>query len=225
MKLLGFEASLIIVLFFGRVLSLPAVIRIGGLFGEGEEEEEAIFRFAIERINDDKNILPSSTLVAQVERVPNADSYAVYGKVCKLARDGLAAIIGPASDITSLTVRSVCDALEIPHIEMQPDIESRHDALSINLYPRPEKMAKAYLDIVNGLGWESFAIAYENNEGVALYQEFFKLLNYKNWELKLYQFNADVPYRDVFWKIKMSGQKNIILDVRQEYLKEALKQV
>lgn len=198
---------------------------VGGLFGDGEEEQEAIFRFAVERINDDKNILPSSTLVAQVERVPSADSFVVIEKVCALAKDGLAAIIGPTSDITSLSVRSVCDALEIPHIEVQQDIESRHDALSINLYPRPEMVAKAYMDIVNGLGWDAFAIAYENNEGVAQYQEFFKQLRDKNWDLKLYQFNTEIPYRDIFWQIKISGQKNIILDVRQEYLLDALKQV
>lgn len=77
--------------------ALPAVIRIGkwsshprkrklssllptqsgGMFSDGEDELEAAFRFAIERINDDPSMLPSSTLIAQVEHVSGHDSYQV----------------------------------------------------------------------------------------------------------------------------------------------------
>lgn len=200
-------------------------LRIGGLFGYGEEELEAVFRFAIERINEEKTILPGSTLVAQVERVPHADGYTVLDKVCDLAGSGIAAVVGPTSEITSLAVRSVCDVLEIPHVEVGPDLDIRHDALTINLWPRPEIMAKAYMDVATGLGWDSFAIAYENNEGVAQFQEFFKQLRHWNWDLKLYQFAAEGIFRTTFSQIKMATIKNIILDIRQENLVDALKQV
>lgn len=169
--------------------------------------------------------MPSSTLVAQVERVPHADGYAVLNKVCSLTETGIAAIVGPTSEITSLAVRSVSDVLEIPHVEVGPDLDLRHDALTINLWPRPEIMAKAFLDVATGLGWESFALAYENNEGVAQFQEFFKQLRHWNWDLKLYQFDAQGPFRDTFYNIKKAKQMNIILDVRHENLLDALKQV
>jgi len=47
----------------------------GGLFSEDEEEQELVFRFAVDRINADPSILPKSTLVAQVERIGKEDSF------------------------------------------------------------------------------------------------------------------------------------------------------
>lgn len=85
----------IVVLLFAlnNAAGLPSILRIGmkrlslsshvaqisivpgAIFSEQEEEQETAFRFAIERINDDVNILPGTTLVAHVERVPASDSY------------------------------------------------------------------------------------------------------------------------------------------------------
>lgn len=48
---------------------------LGGLFSEGEEEQELMFRLAVERINSDPTILPRSTLVAQVEKIGREDSF------------------------------------------------------------------------------------------------------------------------------------------------------
>ncbi|RWS23165.1 glutamate receptor: ionotropic kainate 3-like protein, partial [Leptotrombidium deliense] len=62
-------------------------------------------------------------------------------------------------------VQSICDALEIPHIETRLDFQLQRDDLSINLYPRPSMLARAYVDIVNAWGWKHFAIVYEENEG------------------------------------------------------------
>lgn len=47
----------------------------GGLFNENEEEQELVFRFAIDRINADKTILPKTTLVAQIEKIGKEDSF------------------------------------------------------------------------------------------------------------------------------------------------------
>ena len=48
---------------------------IGGLFGPDERQQEMAFHFAIDRINGDRNILKSSTLVAEVQRVNDGDSF------------------------------------------------------------------------------------------------------------------------------------------------------
>ena len=45
------------------------------MFSEGEEEQELMFRLAVERINADPTILPRSSLVAQVERIGKEDSF------------------------------------------------------------------------------------------------------------------------------------------------------
>lgn len=51
------------------------LVLAGGLFAEDEEEQEMVFRFAIDRINADPTILPKSTLVAQVEKIAREDSF------------------------------------------------------------------------------------------------------------------------------------------------------
>lgn len=62
-------------------------------------------------------------------------------------------------------VQSICDALEIPHVETRWDFQLQRDDLSINLYPRPPVLARAYTDLVKAWGWRHFAIVYEDNEG------------------------------------------------------------
>lgn len=62
-------------LHFIHIDCLPPIIRIGGLFSTDEEEQELVFRFAVDRINADTTILPRSTLIAQVERIGKEDSF------------------------------------------------------------------------------------------------------------------------------------------------------
>lgn len=84
---------------------------------------------------------------------------------CGLLKKGVAAIFGPLSQTTSMHVQSICDALEIPHIETRWDFQLQRDDLSINLYPRPQILARAYIDLINVWMWKHFAIVYEENEG------------------------------------------------------------
>lgn len=49
--------------------------KIGGLFHEGDIDQELAFRYAVEKINLDKTVLPRSKLSAQIERVPSEDSF------------------------------------------------------------------------------------------------------------------------------------------------------
>lgn len=75
------------------------------------------------------------------------------------------AIFGPLNDISAMQVKSICDALEIPHIETRYNFELQRTDLSINLFPRPPILIKTYIDLVKAWDWKSFAIVYENNEG------------------------------------------------------------
>ena len=144
-----------------------------------------------------------------------------------------------------MQVQSICDVFEVPHVEMRWDFELKRTDLSINLYPRPEILARAYVDIVKEWNWKSFAIVYEDNEGNMFFhlknnliilifnypgiikmQNFFKSSSRNNkWKIKMYQFKQDQPYRDTFWLVKNSQEVNIILDVKKENLYISLKQV
>jgi len=62
--------------------------------------------------------------------------------VCHLLRSGVAALFGPQSGTTSSHVQSICDAMEIPHIETRWDYRLRRDDYSVNLYPHPQDISK-----------------------------------------------------------------------------------
>lgn len=137
----------------------------GGLFDNEDDEQDFAFRVAIERVNNDQSILLKSRLVPRVERVEKDDCFRATKKVCTLLRDGIAGIFGPTSDVTSMHVQSICDALDVPHVEMRWDFQLQRDDLSINLFPKPSILAQAYVDLIKTWDWKSFALVYEDHEG------------------------------------------------------------
>ena len=57
--------------------------------------------------------------------------------VCKALKAGMAGLFGPQSSSTSSHVQSICDTLEIPHIETRWDYRMKREDYSVNLYPHP----------------------------------------------------------------------------------------
>lgn len=47
----------------------------GGLFHPDDDHQEIAFRYAVEKINSDRTILPRSKLLAQIERISPQDSF------------------------------------------------------------------------------------------------------------------------------------------------------
>nr|CAD7589586.1 unnamed protein product [Timema genevievae] len=47
----------------------------GGLFHPADDRQEVAFRYAVERINADRTILPRSRLSAQIEKISPQDSF------------------------------------------------------------------------------------------------------------------------------------------------------
>lgn len=47
----------------------------GGLFHPADDKQEIAFRYAVEKINGDRSILPRSKLNAQIEKIPPQDSF------------------------------------------------------------------------------------------------------------------------------------------------------
>nr|XP_053632783.1 glutamate receptor ionotropic, kainate 3-like [Cherax quadricarinatus] len=154
-------------------------INEGGLFDLTDDRQEVAFRYAVDAINSDRTLLAHARLSAQIEEIPPNDSFRGSRKVCSLLKSGVAAIFGPQSGQTSDHVQSICDALEIPHIENRWDFRLTRDAYSVNLYPHPSTLTKAYMDVLKTLGWHKFCVIYENNNGLVRIQE---LLKNHTWE-------------------------------------------
>ena len=62
--------------------------------------------------------------------------------MCKALETGVAALFGPQSSSTASHIQSICDALEIPHVETRWDFKIAREDYSVNLYPHPEALGK-----------------------------------------------------------------------------------
>ncbi|XP_047500047.1 glutamate receptor ionotropic, kainate 2-like [Penaeus chinensis] len=202
---------------------LPYVINIGGLFDVGDQKQTLAFRYAVESVNHDHGLRKTS-LRPIIETIPPYDSFYASKRVCYLVRAGVAAIFGPQSGQTSAHVQSICDALEIPHIETRWDYRLRREDYSVNLYPHPSSLSKAYLDLVRLFGWKSFCILYEDNEGLVRLQELLKTPPPNEFKVTIRQLPRDDDYRPILREVKNSLEQNIILDCKTEKVGQVLKQ-
>nr|CAH7752040.1 unnamed protein product [Callosobruchus chinensis] len=215
---------LLLITLIELVSCLPELIPIGGLFHPTDDKQEIAFRYAVEKINNDRTILPRSKLSAQIEKIPPQDSFHASKKVCHLLRTGVAAIFGPQSAHTASHVQSICDTMEVPHLETRWDYRLRRESCLVNLYPHPTVLSKAYVDIVKAWGWKSFTIIYENNEGLVRLQELLKAHGPYEAPIAIRQLGEGSDYRPLLKQIKNSAESHIVLDCTTPRIYEVLKQ-
>ena len=65
-----------------------------------------------------------------------------FSLVCHLLQSGVAAIFGPQSGQTASHVQSICDTMEVPHLETRWDFRIRRESCLVNLYPHPSALSK-----------------------------------------------------------------------------------
>ena len=94
-----------------------------------------------------------------------------YVAVCRQLKDGIAAVFGPMSYQSAAHVQSICDAMEIPHVETRWDYSDNKDFFSINLYPAYTKISEAYIDFISYSQWTSFIILYDSDDGKLEFHE------------------------------------------------------
>ena len=85
--------------------------------------------------------------------------------VCRQIKDGVAAVFGPMSYLSASHVQSICDAMEIPHVETRWDYSDNKDFFSINLFPDYTKLSQAFIDFISYSQWTSFVILYDSDDG------------------------------------------------------------
>ncbi|KAJ8910748.1 hypothetical protein NQ315_017205, partial [Exocentrus adspersus] len=154
--------------------------------------------------------------------------------VCHLLRTGVAAIFGPQSAHTASHVQSICDTMEIPHLETRWDYRLRRESCLVNLYPHPTTLSKAYVDLVKAWGWKSFTIIYENNEGLVRLQELLKAHGPYEFPITVRQLGENSDYSDkqilfpcsrpLLKQIKNSAESHIVLDCSTQRIYDVLKQ-
>lgn len=85
--------------------------------------------------------------------------------VCRQMEYGVQALFGPSDPFLGAHVQSICEALNLPHIETRVDFENMSKKFSINLHPSQPHINNAYKDLIIFLNWTKVAIIYEEDYG------------------------------------------------------------
>ena len=142
------------------------------------------------------------------------------------------ALFGPSDLLLGTHVQSLCDALDIPHLEarysdpnlnspfqkfkyvnsyFRSDFENTFQEFSLNLHPSQDLMNQAYQDMMKYLNWTRAAILYEDDFGLVRLQDLVRTPYTKNLELYIRQTTPE-NYRMVLGEIKKKDIRNIIVD-------------
>ncbi|XP_056633759.1 glutamate receptor ionotropic, kainate 2 isoform X3 [Diorhabda carinulata] len=192
---------------------LPPVIRIGAIFTEDQKNSsvELAFKYAVYKINKERDLLPNTTLVYDIQYVPRDDSFRTSKKACRQVEFGVQAIFGPSDPILGAHIQSICEALDVPHIEARVDFEPTSKELSINLHPSQESMNKAFKDLMAFLNWTKVAIIYEEDYGLFKLQELVKAPGAARTEMYIRQAGPG-SYRQVLREVRQKELYKLIVD-------------
>lgn len=103
----------------------------------------------------------SKRLFAQTRKVPEHNSFQVSQTVCELLSEGVVGVFGPGSPETAIHVQSICDAKEIPQVEIMWNPYQKNKLRSLNVYPHPSSLSLALVDVVRAWKWKDFTIIYQ----------------------------------------------------------------
>ncbi|XP_018374398.1 PREDICTED: glutamate receptor ionotropic, kainate 2-like isoform X2 [Trachymyrmex cornetzi] len=206
--------------------ALPSVVKIGAIFTHDQKDSstELAFKYAVYKINKDKIILPKTTLEYDIQYVPKDDSFHASKKACQQVKHGVQAVFGPSDPILGQHIHSICDALDIPHLEARLDLETEAKEFSINLYPAQSLLNAAYQDIMEFLNWTKVVIIYEDDHGLMKLRELVKSPKIRGIEVNLRQADPN-SYRQVLSEMKSKEFRNIIVDTKPEHMHHFLQMI
>ncbi|XP_020292525.1 glutamate receptor ionotropic, kainate 2-like isoform X4 [Pseudomyrmex gracilis] len=204
--------------------ALPSVVRIGAIFTHDQKDSstELAFKYAVYKINKDKIILPKTTLEYDIQYVPKDDSFHASKKACQQVKYGVQAVFGPSHPILGQHIHSICDALDIPHLEARLDLDTEAKEFSINLYPAQSLLNTAYQDVMEFLNWTKVAIIYEDDYGLIKLRELVRSPKIRDIEVNVRQADPD-SYRQVLSEMKSREIRNLIVDTRPENMHHFLR--
>ncbi|XP_033226294.1 glutamate receptor ionotropic, kainate 2-like isoform X2 [Belonocnema kinseyi] len=173
-------------------------------------------------------MLPKTTLVYDIQYVPRDDSFHASKKACQQVKFGVQAIFGPSNPILGQHIHSICDALDIPHLEARLDLDTEAKEFSINLHPAQTLLNNAYQDVMAFLNWTRVAIIYEEDYG-----ENFGLIKLRELarspklqDVEIYMRQADPEsYRQILTEVKSKEIRNLIVDTKSRNMHHFLKMI
>nr|CAD7195179.1 unnamed protein product [Timema douglasi] len=141
---------------------------------------------------------------------------------CQQVQYGVHAVFGPSDPLLGAHIHSICDALDIPHLESRLDLDAEYREFSINLFPAQRLLNVAFQDVMAFLNWTKVAIVYEEDYGLIKLRELVRSQVNQEVEVHLRQADPDT-YRAVLKEIKSKEITNLVVDTRPENMHYFLK--
>ncbi|XP_066156860.1 glutamate receptor ionotropic, kainate 2 isoform X1 [Euwallacea fornicatus] len=204
----------------------PSGSASGAIFTEDQKNSSAelAFKYAVYNINKEREILPNTTLVYDIQYVPRDDSFRTSKKACRQMEFGVQAIFGPTDPVLGAHIQSICEALEVPHLEARIDFEPTSKKLSINLHPSQENMNRAFKDLMSFLNWTKVAIIYEEDYGLFKLQDLVKAPGAAKTEMYIRQ-ASPASYRQVLREVRQKEIYKLIVDTNPRKIQQFFRAV
>ncbi|XP_072178710.1 glutamate receptor ionotropic, kainate 2-like [Diadema setosum] len=138
---------------------------------------------------------------------------------------GIAAVVGPPSTDGALAVRSVCNSVDVPHVDTRRQFGSQETtANSISLYPHARFFSSMLTDVVRFYKWTKVTVMYEEEEALERLQGILEASDSHNLHLTFLRMTG-TNHKGLLKRIKTSGANHIIVDCRRETLPYLLDQM
>ncbi|KAJ9579736.1 hypothetical protein L9F63_004662, partial [Diploptera punctata] len=137
---------------------------------------------------------------------------------------GIQAIFGPSDPLLGAHIQSICEALDIPHVEARIDFEPAFKEFSINLHPSQEHMNHAFKDVMTFLNWTKVAIVYEEDYGLFKLQDLVKVPPAMRTEMYIRQASPGT-YRQVLKEIRQKEIFKLIVDTNPKHMYQFLRAI
>ncbi|XP_072316363.1 glutamate receptor ionotropic, kainate 1 isoform X3 [Eucyclogobius newberryi] len=208
------------------------VLRIGGIFETLENDpigvEELAFKFAVTNINRNRTLMPNTTLTYDIQRINLFDSFEASRRACDQLALGVGAVFGPSHSSSVSAVQSICNALEVPHIQTRwkhPSVDNK-DSFYINLFPEYASISRAVLDIVQFYKWKAVTVVYEDATGLIRLQELIKAPSRYSIKIKIRQLpTGSKDARPLLKEMKKGKEFYVIFDCSYQTSADVLKQI
>ncbi|KAI5702964.1 hypothetical protein M8J75_006170 [Diaphorina citri] len=139
--------------------------------------------------------------------------------MCRQLQNGVQALFGPSDALLGPHVQSICEALDVPHMESRLDLELNSKEFSVNLYPSQKLLNAAFKDVIRFLNWTKVAIVYEEDNGLFKLQELVKTPPTLKTEMYIRHANPST-YRNVLREIRQKEIFNLIIDTSTTHISQ-----
>uniref|UniRef100_A0A8C6P5J2 Glutamate receptor n=1 Tax=Nothobranchius furzeri TaxID=105023 RepID=A0A8C6P5J2_NOTFU len=172
--------------------------------------------------------MPNATLTYDIQRINIFDGFEASRRACDQLALGVVAVFGPSHSSSVSAVQSICNALEVPHIQTRwkhPSVDNK-DTFFINLYPEYTAIARAILDVVTFFKWRKLTVVYEDSTGLMRMQELIKAPAKLNLKIRIRQLTpGNQDARPLLKELKKDREFFIIFDCSYRTASELLKQL